>query len=543
MQHAKTTMALAGILAVTAGCSVPFCEVYPENEGCPGFAGESGESETANPSETGDGDGDGDSGDGDGDPGDGDGDPGDGDGDPGCTELGCMCDGTAESCDPGLICEGAECVPQTCGNGTPDDGEACDDGNEIDGDGCDTDCTWTTVEVVAGAVHNCALIEGGRLRCWGGAYFGGLGYGNLENIGDDETPASAGDVTLPGDVVVVDPGWVFTCALFEDELTRCWGVGYTGQLGNGTTIDIGDDEMLGGLPGLMLGGTATHITSGGGHSCARFGSGDVRCWGYNGYGQLGTGNTTNIGDDEPAIAAGLVDLGPNDIALVAAGNNHSCAVTNADDLYCWGLNTYGQLGYGNVERLGDDEPPSSNGPVDVYPAGLPGNTSIVQLALGGGHTCALFSTGDVLCWGSGSRGQLGQANIQNWGDEVNEAPGDLTPIELGGTATAISAGESFSCALLDNGDVRCWGRNADGQLGLGLAGDLGDDEFPIVAEPIVLGGAAISISSGDRHSCAVREDYSVVCWGFGEDGRLGYGNTNTIGDDETPASAGSIDLL
>ncbi|KIG17854.1 hypothetical protein DB30_02477 [Enhygromyxa salina] len=534
-------MAVAGSLVLTSGCSVPFCDLYPENEGCPGFVADSTESETADPDDTGDGD----LGDGDGDPGDGDGDgeTGDGDGDPTCTELGCMCDGTPESCDPGLICEGGQCVPQTCGDGIPDDGEACDDGNEIDGDGCDTDCTRTTVEVVVGDAHTCALIEGGRLRCWGPTWFGGLGYGNLEDIGDDETPASAGDVTLPGPVRSVDPGYLHTCALFEDELVRCWGLGSAGQLGNGSTSNIGDDETLGALPGIMLGGTATQISSGAGHNCARLDSGDVRCWGYNPNGQLGIGTTTNIGDDEPASVAGLVYLGPNDIALVAAGAQHTCAVTIADDLFCWGQNNSGQLGYGSVTKLGDDEPANSNGSVDVYPASLPGNTSIVQLALGGGHTCALFSTGDVLCWGNGSRGQLGQGNIQNWGDELNEVPADLTPIDLGGAATAISAGDSFSCALLDNGDVRCWGRNADGQLGLGVAGDIGDNELPTAVDPIDLGGPAISISSGNLHSCAVLEDYSVVCWGYGSTGSLGYGNTNNIGDNETPASAGAIDLL
>ncbi|PRQ10155.1 RCC1 domain-containing protein [Enhygromyxa salina] len=541
MRHAKWMMALAGNLVMTTGCTVPFCDVLPESEGCPGFAGESTGSETADPDDTGDGDGD--PGDGDGDPGDGDGDPGDGDGDPSCTELGCMCDGTPESCEPGLICEGGECVPQTCGDGTPDDDESCDDGNDVDGDGCDTDCTFTTVEVFAGNGRACALIEGGRVRCWGSAMFGGLGYGNLDDIGDDETPASVGDVTLPGPVRSLEVGDFHSCALFEDDLVRCWGIGGSGVLGYGSTSWLGDDETLRALPAVMLGGTATYVASGGGHTCARFDTADVRCWGYNNHGQLGTGTTTNIGDDEPASVGGLVYLGPNGISLVAAGRSHTCAVTGADDLFCWGLNNNGRLGYGNIDNLGDDEPPNSNGAVDVYPPSLPGNASIVQLALGDGHTCVLFSTGDVLCWGGGARGQLGQGNTQNWGDGLNEAPGDLTPISLGGVATAISAGYDFTCALLDGGDVRCWGRNTDGQLGLGVPADIGDDELPTAVDPIELGGAAISISSGYGHTCAVREDYSVVCWGSGYGGGLGYGNTNNVGDDETPASVGAIELL
>src|SRR5690606_16821148 len=113
----------------------------------------------------------------------------------------------------------------------------------------------------------------------------------------------------------------------------------------------------------------------------------------------------------------------------------------------------------------------------------PGDAMISQLALGTEHTCALFSTGEVLCWGRGQRGQLGQNDNQNWSDAVDEPPSALTPIDLGGVVTSITAGGEFNCALLDNGDVRCWGLNNKGQLGLGTTDNLGDDELPNTVDP------------------------------------------------------------
>src|SRR5690606_29580833 len=161
-----------------------------------------------------------------------------------------------------------------------DVGEDCDDGNDMDGDGCDNDCSWTTLFIHAGGLHTSALIEGGHVRCWGSSTSGQLGYGNETVIGDTERPSDVGDVPLIGQLLQIAVGGFHTSGIFEDDVLRCWGAGAFGQLGYGSNVDLGDDEMLDMLAGVMIGGTASMISLGGSHSCALVGT-EVLCWGAN----------------------------------------------------------------------------------------------------------------------------------------------------------------------------------------------------------------------------------------------------------------------
>jgi alpha-tubulin suppressor-like RCC1 family protein len=89
------------------------------------------------------------------------------------------------------------------------------------------------------------------------------------------------------------------------------------------------------------------------------------------------------------------------------------------------------------------------------------------------------------------------------------------PIDLGGVATSITAGDNFTCARLDDGSIRCWGANNAGQLGQGNTAEIGNDEAPSAGMAVDVGGLALEVSAGGSHVCAVLEDYSVVCWGEG----------------------------
>src|SRR5690606_38484965 len=152
-----------------------------------------------------------------------------------------------------------------------------------------------------------------------------LGYGNTNNIGDDEHPATAGDVNLGGDVTQLAAGSDHTCAVLKGGWVRCWGSNSAGRLGYGNTNTIGDDEAPASAGDVNVGGPVTQLVAGGKHTCALLENGRVRCWGEGHYAQLGYGNTNDIGDDEHPASAGDVHVGETVIQL-AAGLRYTCAL-------------------------------------------------------------------------------------------------------------------------------------------------------------------------------------------------------------------------
>ena len=458
-----------------------------------------------------------------------------------CAQEGCSCGGPG-ACDPGLYCFEGSCIVGVCGDATTQGPEDCDDGNAVDGDGCDSDCSFTEVMAIAASRRNsCALIEGGRVRCWGANDVGQLGYGNVQTIGDDESPAAAGDVMLPEFAVELALGDVHGCVRMVDKGLRCWGSAAGGRLGFGNGNDIGDDETPLATTDVPVGNDVVGLAAGASHNCARFGGGQLRCWGVGLGGRLGYGNLENIGDDElPADAGDVMVGGP--VLAQAAGDAHTCAIMVSGAVRCWGTGAGGRLGYGNTSDIGDNESPASAGEVSAVPQGLPPVTPVTALALGSDMSCARFEGGAVSCWGGNGSGQLGRGDSQSIGDD--ELPSVQQPMALPGPALAIAAGRAHVCALLEGGDVLCWGENGSGQLGLGHTQNIGDDELPTAGGFVDLGGPAVAVTAGGDHSCALLGmSNEVLCWGENLDGQLGLGHTETIGDDEVPSDAGPIALF
>jgi len=401
----------------------------------------------------------------------------------------------------------------------------------------------------AGLYHSCALLDDGALpapassavRCWGFSGDGQVGYGNTNVIGDDETPAAAGPVDLGAGRTAkgLAVGDFHTCAVLDNNTVRCWGYGNEGQLGYGNRNQIGNDEVPGSVGPVNLGAgrTATAITAGGNHTCAVLDNGAVRCWGLGEFGQLGNGATASIGDNEQPGDVAPVNLGAGRTATaVTAGLGHSCAVLDNGDVRCWGIGGNGQLGYGATAAVLD---PGPLAPVNLGP----GRTARAITA-GASHTCAVLDNGSVRCWGLNDIGQLGSGNTTSVGD--NEAPGSVAPVDLGPgrTAIAISSGGEHTCAVLDNGAVRCWGSGLFGQLGNMSLAPVGDNESPssIPAADLGAGRTATAVAAGIFHTCARLDDARVRCWGNGADGRLGLCSLADIGDNETPGSVAPVDV-
>jgi len=212
------------------------------------------------------------------------------------------------------------------------------------------------------------------------------------------------------------------------------------------------------------------------------------------------------------------------VAKLTTGKVESCAVLSDGGLRCWG-----DLGYG--ELIGDSEFPREAGDIET---GAP----VAEVAIGDGRTCVRYVAGNVRCWGENETGILGYGHKQ----VVTGPPADLPDLELGGPASAITAGASHFCALLESGDVRCWGNNTSGQLGLGHVQPIGDNEVPADEDPVDLGGVVRQLVAGFGHTCVVLEGGLVTCWGQNTFGKLGYGHEEKVGDDETPAEEGYVNV-
>ena len=273
------------------------------------------------------------------------------------------------------------------------------------------------------------------------------------------------------------------------------------------------------------------IATGHHHVCALIDQGAVKCWGRNSSGELGLGDTNHRGDTSTEMGDNLptVELGVGRSAkAVVAGASHTCALLDNNGVKCWGFNGEGQLGLGNTNWRGI----SASQMGDALPeVDLGTNRSAAALVAGSDHTCALLDNGTVKCWGGNSEGELGLADVNNRGDAASEMGDNLPTVNLGTgrTAKALSAGGRHTCALLDNGVTKCWGRNADGELGVGstgnrggAAGDMGDN---LPALDLGSGRSAKALASGGTHTCALLDDGAVKCWGRNAEGELGLGET------------------
>jgi hypothetical protein len=275
-------------------------------------------------------------------------------------------------------------------------------------------------------------------------------------------------------------GLYHTCARLDDGSVKCWGENVSGQLGLSDTQRRGDGpgEMGATLPTVSLGPgrIAQQLTAGAFHTCARLDDGSVKCWGQNNTGQLGLGDNQMRGDGPGEMGATLpaVDLGPGRTALqVIAGDRHTCARLDDGSVKCWGRNLEGQLGLGDTVQRGAS-PGQMGASLPSVSLG-PGRTAL-QLTAGAEHTCARLDDGSAKCWGRNDFGQLGLGDTQPRGGGPGEMSAALPAISLGPgrTALGLAAGGGHTCARLDDGAVKCWGLNDVGQLGLGDTLNRGD---------------------------------------------------------------------
>lgn len=257
--------------------------------------------------------------------------------------------------------------------------------------------------------HTCARLQGAALRCWGHNRYGQLGLGHTDIIGDDE-PITGSDLIPLRGVEQMATGKYHTCARLKNTQVHCWGWNERGQLGLGHTKNIGDDEPVGlhsrvRLPSKLV--PIVDIDAGRMHTCVVARDQKVYCWGWNNKGQLGRGDEVDQGAQ--ALTLEHVRL-PTPVQSVQAGDLHTCALGKDRALYCWGDNKFGQLGLGHQRILGDNESVSKKNKVPL-PA------PVDAFGVGSYHTCARVEGGKVYCWGLNSKGQLGTSNLLTIGGQ------------------------------------------------------------------------------------------------------------------------------
>jgi alpha-tubulin suppressor-like RCC1 family protein len=386
--------------------------------------------------------------------------------------------------------------------------------------------------IAAGADHTCALLADGSIQCWGGNSNGQIGDGTTTTRSAPvAVPGLGGSNGYTATAIAA--GRLHTCALLTSAastrsgattMVTCWGYNGQGQLGDidlGTT-DSASPVRVSGLSGVR------GISANGDHTCALLANGTVDCWGDNGDGQTGNGSPGNALTNAP-VAANLATIGPTAVSglsgvrSLSSGYFHNCAVLDNGTAKCWGGDAHGQLGDNAVTIAGGGAPST----VANFGSAAPNLVANApEMVSGYMHTCVLGADGSANCWGHNAYDQLGHG-AGSWTDVP--AAATMLPVCTGSPsvcrgAISVCGGYFHGCGLLSDGTVWCWGDDSYGQLGNGA---------PTAAtyatpQQVELGTTAVQIACGAFFTCAVMSDGTIQCWGDNTYGEMGNGEASTV---------------
>ncbi|MBR9683709.1 hypothetical protein GOV03_04180, partial [Candidatus Woesearchaeota archaeon] len=342
----------------------------------------------------------------------------------------------------------------------------------------------------------CAILQNGTAMCGGYNGYGQLGVGDTATKTDPTPVLNVSNVTE-----ITQSSMYHNCFLQENGTVKCTGRNNYGQLGDGSQIQKTspvDADII----------NVTSLVVGVYHTCAIQQNTSVMCWGYNSHGELGDGTAT--------LKTSPITTNITDVSSIDASHYHTCAILQNGTAMCWG--------YNDVMQIGDNTTTSRTRPV---PAKSINNATVISAS--NKQTCGVNMEGSIICWGDNTYGQLGYGT---YGYTV-------TPLTVEGliNATGITKGgySLTSCTLLQNGTAMCWGQNSQGQCGDGSTETIKKHPGEVIGLTNVT-----DISNGQRHTCAVQENGSVMCWGYGASGRLGRGSTTSS---YIPVAANIIDAV
>jgi alpha-tubulin suppressor-like RCC1 family protein len=396
--------------------------------------------------------------------------------------------------------------------------------------------------VTGGFERTCLTLQSRYLGCFGNGDGGSLGRGSTSTFGSlpgemstltpllFPSPLST-DTILSVSMSSYSPAVDHVCALFQGGGLSCWGGNAYGQCG---AVAMGGSVLA---PSGAVNGAATEavvaVAAMAYATCVVMGgSGAVRCWGFGGVGQLGTGSVATVGSFAQSMP--IAFSGSDTVKSLSGFEQFCCALFASMRVKCWGINKSGQLGQGHTATIGASPSDMSNLPYVAWSGGL---LMASRLSAGDAHTCAVTDVSQqVVCWGLGTQGQLGRDSTLTVGGAASDMPA-LSQIAFSTSdpALEVSAGSRRTCAVFQlsgNGaprGIRCWGEGLNGKLGNNQVVNIGDSAgemssiayitFSDTVPPVAVSAA------GGRHTCVVFTNDRARCFGGGIGGALGLDST------------------
>ncbi len=378
---------------------------------------------------------------------------------------------------------------------------------------------YNAMIAVGGDSFACAT-NNGNVFCWGNNPYGELGNGATSSASGGtaytEVLAGAQGGTYLSGIDSISLGVDHSCGVSSTGSVYCWGYNNDGQLGNGTVTNSSTPVKVNTLT------TATEIAAGYESTCALTAAGTVYCWGLNNYGQLGN-NSGSASSTAPVQVVGANASGPlTNITALAAGTYHNCALNTYGYVYCWGYNYYGGLGNSNASAGGNANPLA----YEVEGTGAQGDLGpMVAIAAGNAHSCAVSSAGNVYCWGYDAQGELGIGGTNSSANTAPQevlsgAQGGGTYLS---NVVGIMAGETNTCAFTSGGNVYCWGGNVSGQDGNNTTTQVTSpvEVVSTTGSGAISGIVGIAGNHDGLESCGINGSGGLFCWGSNTDKDIG----------------------
>jgi prepilin-type N-terminal cleavage/methylation domain-containing protein len=373
-----------------------------------------------------------------------------------------------------------------------------------------TPTTWT--QISAGQQFACGIANNLRLYCWGLNSSGQLGNNSTTNssvpIAVDMSGALSGKT-----ISSLSTGADSVCVVASDNRAYCWGDNSSGELGIGTKVDSLVPvavTMSGGLSGKTISSISVGATT----VCAISSDAMPYCWGDNTFGQIGNNTWTESLVPTAVYAGGA--LAGKTVQSITSANNRGCVIASDDLGYCWGGANVGQLG----NNIFNSTP--YNYPVAVYMGGALSGKILGSLSKGvDSHSCTVASDSKAYCWGYNTSGQLG---INSTTNIAAAAAVSTAGVLAGKTIQSVSTGSNNSCALASDSQVYCWGDNSAGQLG---NNSFVDSQVPVAVDTsgALNGKLVLASTSGSNTSCVLANNNEAYCWGRNSSGELGNNST------------------